>query len=157
MADFLSSLLPACPVVTIDGCLLTFLTTLPVTQSEIDLREGLERMIADVNKELARLEKLSLGFQSGITALNAKIASLTAELEPYDKALAVISEFLSMNSCPQLDAIKLVLETLRQFIASQIAAINVSGLQELLDGATASIGSLTCFVDLAQSLLNTIP
>lgn len=157
MVDFLSALLPPCPTISIDGCLLAFLEALPLTAQEAELREGLEKMIVDINKELARLDVLSLSLQSGITALNTRIASLTAELEPYDKALEVIDDSLSRFACPELNVIRVILQTLRSFIAAQIAAINVAGLQTLLDAATANIGSLTCYIDLAQSLLDSIP
>jgi len=157
MADFLSAILPPCPTFTIDGCLLAFLGQLPVSGLEADFRAGLERMIVDINKELARLDKLSLSFQAGITALNSKIAALKAELEPYDNALAAIDSFLAQTACPQLDAFRLILQTLRAFIAAQIAAINVAGLQALLDAVTLDIESLTCYVDLAQSFLDAIP
>jgi hypothetical protein len=157
MVDFLSALLPACPAIPIDGCVADFLNDLPSSGFGDGFREGLDKMIADLNKEIARLDVLSLSLQSGITALNNKIASLTAELEPYDNALAAIADSQSRTACPQLDTFTVILQALREFIAAQIAAINVAGLQTLLDAATANIGSLTCYIDLAQSLLDSIP
>jgi len=156
MADLLIDLLPACPTVSIDGCLLTFLTTLSAGGA-VSVRAGLQKALDDINAEKSRLESVSLGLQSGITAMNNKIAALQAELVPYDEAIQQIEDFLSDNVCPQLIPIRVILETLRAFIAAQIAAINVAGLQGLLDEATANIATLDCFLDLIQSLINAIP
>lgn len=157
MTELLTTLLPPCPTIPIDGCLLTFLEVLPNTEKEELFRKGVGKLIEALNKEISKVERLSLNLQSGITALNTKIASLTAELKPYDDALQVIDDFLSETACPQLDLFRTILQTLRSFIAAAIAAINVSGLQSLLDAANANIDTLTCYVDLAQSLLDAIP
>lgn len=156
MVDVLSSLLPPCPTITIQGCLLTFLTTLS-TGSASSVKEGLQKAIDDLNKEKARLESLTLGYQNAITALNSKINALKAELLPYDAALQAIEDFLSTNVCPELFPIRLLLETLRAFIQAQIDAINVSGLQGLLDEATAGISVIDCFIDALQTMIDNIP
>jgi len=156
MADLLIDFLPECPTVSIDGCLLSFLTTLSSSGAE-SFKTGLQKALDDLNAEKSRLESVSLGLQNGIDAMNNKIAELQEELVPYDEAIQQIEQFLSDNVCPQLIPIRTILETLRAFIASQIGAINVAGLQGLLNEATGNIAILDCFLDLLQSLIDTIP